>query len=65
MGRTGGEFCEFPGLPLSYRYARMSAIQKMQQAAGPPRGPNGMPTQQQIAEMRVRDSGRRRLRAAG
>ncbi|KEP55303.1 signal recognition particle protein SRP54 [Rhizoctonia solani 123E] len=30
----------------------MSAIQKMQQAAGPPRGPNGMPTQQQIAEMR-------------
>lgn len=32
----------------------MSAIQKMQQAAGPPKGPNGMPTQQQIAEMRVR-----------
>ncbi|KAG8703431.1 Signal recognition particle [Ceratobasidium sp. 394] len=31
----------------------MSAIQKMQQAAGPPRGPNGMPTQQQIAEMRA------------
>ncbi|KAF8758981.1 Signal recognition particle 54 kDa protein [Rhizoctonia solani] len=30
----------------------MSAIQKMQQAAGPPRGPNGMPTQQQIADMR-------------
>ncbi|CAE6452770.1 unnamed protein product [Rhizoctonia solani] len=30
----------------------MSAIQKMQQAAGPPRGPNGMPTQQQIAEMK-------------
>jgi signal recognition particle subunit SRP54 len=37
---------------MGTRANRMSAIQKMQQAAGPPRGPNGMPTQQQIAEMR-------------